>query len=164
VNVLVDTDVVLDVLLYRAPFVEASKRLWVAVEKGAAQGFLAAHTLTTLHYLVRQSKGTRVARDVVALLLQVFEIAAVDEGVLNRAVQLDFADFEDAVSAAAAEGAACELIATRNTKDFKRSPVAAVDPLTAAAHVAAGPGSVSEPRAAYARPRRRRRSATSPPA
>ena len=163
-KVLVDTDVVLDVLLDRAPFVEASKRLWAAVESGTAQGLLAAHTPTTVHYLVRQSKGTRVARDVVALLLQVFEIAAVDGGVLNRAVQLDFADFEDAVSAAAAEAAACELIATRNTKDFKRSPVVAVDPLTAAARVATGPGRVSEPKAAYGKARRRRRSATSPPA
>ena len=125
-KVLVDTDVVLDVLLDRDPFAEGSRQLWAAIERGAAHGFLAAHTLTTVHYLVRQSKGTRVARDVVSLLLQVFGVATVDEGVLNRAVQLGFTDFEDAVSSAAAEGAGCDLIATRNTKDFKRSPVVAV--------------------------------------
>ena len=117
-----------------------------------------------MHYLVRQSKGTRVARDVVGLMLRVFGIATVDEGVLKRAVQLDFADFEDAVSSAAAEGAGCELIATRNTKDFRRSPVVAVDPLTAAARVASGPGRVSEPKAPYGLARRRRRSATPPSA
>ncbi len=104
---LVDTDVVLDVLLDRDPFAEGSKRLWASIERGGAQGLLAAHTLTTVHYLVRQSKGTRVARDVVGLLLRVFDVATVDEGVLKRAVQLDFADFEDAVSSAAAE--ACRL-------------------------------------------------------
>jgi hypothetical protein len=117
-----------------------------------------------VHYLVTQARGPRVARDVVASLVRVFVIAAVDAGIMKRAVQLEFADFEDAVSAAAAEAAGCELIATCNTKDFKRSPVAAVDPLTAVAALEAGPGRVSEPKAAYGRSRRRRRSATSPPA
>jgi predicted nucleic acid-binding protein len=162
--VLVDTNVVLDVLLDREPFAEASRRLWAAVETGAAPGLLAAHTLTTVHYLVTEARGSRVARDVITLLIRVFEIAAVDGAVAKRALELEFADFEDAVAAAAAEAAGCELIATRNTKDFKRSPVAAVDPLTAAAAVEAGPGRVSEPKAVYGQSRRRRRSATSPPA
>jgi predicted nucleic acid-binding protein len=156
VKVLVDTNVVLDVLLDRSPFAEGSKRLWAAIEIGAAQGFLAAHTLTTVHYLVRQAKGARAARDVVGLLLQVFEIAAVDKAVLDRAARLEFTDFEDGVSSAAAERAACGLIATRNAKDFQRSPVVAVDPITAAAHITAGPGKVTEPKAAYAKARRRR--------
>lgn len=159
-KVLVDTDVVLDVLLDRQPWAEGSKRLWAEVERGGAQGFLAAHTLTTVHYLVRQSKGTRVARDVAGLLLKVFRVAAVDEGVLKHAVQLEFTDFEDAVSSAAASGAGCDLIATRNTKDFKRSPVVAVDPLTAAARVATAPGGVSEPKVPYGKLRRRRRPLT----
>jgi hypothetical protein len=90
-------------------------------------------------------------------MLQVFAIATVDAGVLKRAVELEFADFEDAVSAAAAEATACELIATRNAKDFKRSPVVAVDPLTAVAHVELGPVRVSEPKPAYGRSRRRPR-------
>jgi predicted nucleic acid-binding protein len=118
---------------------------------------LAAHTVTTVHYLVTQARGARVARDVVGLMLQVFAIATVDAGVLKRAVELEFADFEDAVSAAAAEATACELIATRNAKDFKRSPVVAVDPLTAVAHVELGPVRVSEPKPAYGRSRRRPR-------
>jgi predicted nucleic acid-binding protein len=158
VRVLVDTNVVLDVLLDRAPFAEGSKQLWKAIETGAAQGFLAAHTLTTVHYLVRQVKGARAARDVVGLVLQVFDIAAVDKSVLDRAVHLEFADFEDAVSASAAEGAACDLIATRNGRDFKRSAVLAVDPITAAALIAARPGRVTEPKAAYAARRRRKQS------
>ena len=82
-------------------------------------------------------------------------LAAVDASVLKRAVELGFADFEDAVTAAAAEAASCDWIATRNPKDFKGSPVVAVDPLTASALVEPGPGQVSEPRAAYRKGRRR---------
>lgn len=50
-RVLIDLDVVLDVLLDRAPHAEASAALWAAVEAGEADGLLAAHCVTTLHYL-----------------------------------------------------------------------------------------------------------------
>ena len=50
-RILVDLNVVLDVLLDRAPRAEAAAAVWAAVEKGEAEGLLAAHSVTTLHYL-----------------------------------------------------------------------------------------------------------------
>ena len=47
---------------------------------------------------------------------------------LLRARALGWADFEDAVVAAAAEAAGCHRILTRNVRDFVRSPVLAVTP------------------------------------
>ena len=49
-RVLFDTNVVLDVLLDRRPYVEASAAVWAAVETGASEGMLAAHAVTTIHY------------------------------------------------------------------------------------------------------------------
>jgi predicted nucleic acid-binding protein len=161
--VLVDTNVVLDVLLDREPHAVGSRRLWAALEASRGRGMLAAHALTTVHYLVSQARGPRTAREVVGLLMQVFEVAPVDGAVAKRALQLDFADFEDAVSAAAAEASGCGLVATRNAKDFKGSPVLAVDPLAAAAAIEPGPGSVSEPRRAYGKARARARSRAAAP-
>jgi predicted nucleic acid-binding protein len=161
--VLVDTNVVLDVLLDREPFAFGSRRLWAAIEAGRGRGFVAAHALTTVHYLVAQARGSREAREVVGLLARVFEVAAVDAAVVKRALQLGLGDFEDAVSAAAAEAAGCGLIATRNAKDFKGSPVDPVDPLAAAAALEPGPGRVSEPKAAYGKARVRARSRASGP-
>ena len=45
-RVLFDTNVVLDVLLDRQPYVEASAAAWAAVETGVAEGMLAAHAVT----------------------------------------------------------------------------------------------------------------------
>jgi hypothetical protein len=58
----------------------------------------------------------------------VFGIAPVDGAVLAEALQLPFADFEDAVTAGAARLAGCECIVTRDPKGFRASPVRAFTP------------------------------------
>lgn len=150
-----DTNVVLDVLLDRAPFAEAAGQLWAAAETGTIEGVLPAHAFTTLWYLVAEARTAASARGVVALVARVFGVATVDKAVVRRALELDFRDFEDAVCAAAAEAAGCDLIVTRNRKDFGSSPVTAVDPITALALIeGGGSAGVSERQARY-RTRRR---------
>jgi predicted nucleic acid-binding protein len=134
-TVLVDLNVVLDVLLDRKPHVAASADVWAAIEAGKARGLLAAHAVTTVHYLARKEMGsTARAKQIVAALLQVFSVAAVDQTVIERALNLRAPDFEDAVTAAAADSASCDLIVTRDPRGFRGSLVPAVTP-EAASHI-----------------------------
>src|SRR5262245_60410424 len=100
-HVLLDVNVVLDVLLERKPHVTAAAALWTTVETGAARASLAAHAITTIHYLIARERGRAVARDSVEALLSIFGVAAVDERVVQLALGSASSDFEDAVSAAA---------------------------------------------------------------
>lgn len=127
-RILLDTSVVLDVLLDRRPHAEASAAVWAAVETGIAEGMLAAHAVTTIHYLVRREKGNVRAKRIVSAILKVFKIAAVDGAVIQEALQLPFSDFEDAVTAAAARLAGCDYLVTRDPKGFRESPVRALAP------------------------------------
>jgi predicted nucleic acid-binding protein len=122
-RILLDVNIVLDVLLDRRPFAEAASSVWSAVEQGRAKGFLPAHAVTTIHYLNARAVGPRLARETTDALLSVFDVAAVDEGVIRSALALGWTDFEDAVTAAAARRARCEAIVTRNPRDFRASPV-----------------------------------------
>ncbi|MGD0872494.1 MAG: PIN domain-containing protein [Bryobacteraceae bacterium] len=127
-RILFDTNVVLDVLLDRQPYVEASAAAWASVETGRSEGMLAAHAVTKIHYLVRKEMGNNKARRIVSAILRVFGVAAVNGAVVQEALQLPFSDFEDAVTAAAARLAACECIVTRDPKGFRGSPVRALTP------------------------------------
>jgi predicted nucleic acid-binding protein len=127
-RVLFDTNVVLDVLLDRQPYVAASAAAWAVVETGALEGMLAAHAVTTIHYLVRKESGNVKARRIVSAILRVFGVASVDGAVIQEALQLHFSDFEDAVTAAAARVAGCECIVTRDPKGFRGSPVRSLTP------------------------------------
>ncbi|MGH9674575.1 MAG: PIN domain-containing protein [Bryobacteraceae bacterium] len=127
-RILFDANVVLDVLLDRQPYVEASAAAWAAVETGVSEGMLAAHAVTTIHYLVRKEMGPIKAKRIIAAILRVFGIAVVDSVVVQAALQLPLSDFEDAVTAAAARLAGCECIVTRDPKGFRGSPVLSLTP------------------------------------
>ena len=127
-RVLFDVNVVLDVLMNRPPYAEASAAAWAAVETDVAVGLLSAHAVTTIHYLVRKEMGTAKARRMVSAILRVFGVAAVDAAVIQEALQLSCPDFEDAVTAAAARLASCDYIVTRDPKGFHGSPVRSLTP------------------------------------
>lgn len=135
-KILVDVSVVLDVLLNREPHVRASATIWAAVETRKVDGLLSAHAVTTVHYLVRKEVENVKAKRIVQALLGVFGVAAVDQTVIRGALNLPSADFEDAVAAAAAHTAGCDLVITQDPRRFRGSLVRAVTP-EAGAHILA---------------------------
>ena len=128
---LVDLNVILDALFDRQAQGKNAARLWAAVEEKRLAALVPAHGVTTLFYLVRQGKGAPAARRAVDAVLSLFGAAPVDAAVLRRALSLGWTDFEDAVCAAAAEAAGCDLIVTRDPRGFRGSPVPVVDTATA---------------------------------
>ena len=61
-------------------------------------------------------------------VLRHFQIGNLDADGWQRARQLPFEDFEDAVVAAVAQASGSQFIITRNTGDFDGSPVPAISP------------------------------------
>jgi predicted nucleic acid-binding protein len=125
---LVDTNVVLDVLLDRHPHVGGSVTVWAAIESGSAQGLLAAHAVTTIHYLVRKELGIARAKRTISAMLKVFGVATVDGAVIQLALELPLSDFEDAVTVAAAQFAGCDYIVTRAPKGFRACGIRSLIP------------------------------------
>lgn len=136
-RLLFDVNVILDVLLDRKPFADSSSAAWAAVEQGDAEGLLSAHAVTTLHYLNAKSVGMRMAAETTEALLSVFKVAPVDEAVLQSAASLKWQDFEDAVTAAGARRAKCDVVVTRNPRDFKGAAVRILTPAEAVAWIEA---------------------------
>ena len=125
---LLDLNVILDVILDRAPGVEPASALWAAIESGRGRGLIPAHGLTTVFYLLDKARDAAFARSGVERLISVFGVAPIDDTVVRRALVLGWPDFEDAVCAAAAEASGCQAIVTRDTDGFPDSPVPVVDP------------------------------------
>ena len=128
-KVLFDTNVILDAVLARVPFVENAAYLLEAVELGKIQGFISATTVRDIHYLVkRHTKSTEIAISTISKLLILMEICAVDRGRIQQAVDLGLTDFEDAVQVAAAMGASLDAIVTRDIAGFAGSPISIMSP------------------------------------
>ncbi len=127
-RVLVDTNVVLDVLLGRKPFVDKAARVFGLVERGQVEGLLCATTVTTLDYLLAQTLSRPESTETIRRLLGIFEIAPVTRLVLEEALRSRIADFEDAVLEQAGRLAGADAIVTRNTRDFRNSIIKALEP------------------------------------
>lgn len=127
--ILIDLNVLLDVIQKREPHYHASSALIEhALNNASQRAFIPAHAVTTIHYLVARYGTRQKANRAVDWLLRHFEVAAATSQELQRARALDWADFEDAVVAAAAESCQCRAIITRNVKDFGHSTVPASTP------------------------------------
>lgn len=127
-RVLFDTNIILDVLLAREPFVTLSAELVNQVEAGKVEGFLCATTLTTIDYLVEKSLSKPQARTAIKTLLTLFHVADVNKRVLIQAADSAFSDFEDAVQYFSGRSVGIDAIVTRNPKDFKQAGIPVYSP------------------------------------
>ncbi len=141
-RVLVDANVVLDVLAKRQPHYPTSAAIWALAEQGEVEGLLAAHSVTTLFYLLAKHLGQQQANLALTQLLQVFDVAAIDRDVILKALALGWQDFEDAVQMAAALKSQANYLVTRNPKDFKDELVQVLQPGDLLALLAPPPKSV----------------------
>jgi predicted nucleic acid-binding protein len=141
VRVLFDTNVILDVLLARAPHVAPATALLDRVAMKTLDGLLGATTLTTIHYLATKAVGARAAQGHIRTLLGLFEVASVTRAVLTDALELDLADYEDAVLHEAARHAGADAIVTRDPKGFAQARLTRYAPEELLRFLAAAPGS-----------------------
>jgi len=119
VKLFLDTNVVLEVLARREPWYEEAAALLTAVEDGRADGVMAAHTVTTLHYLIAKHRGRDVARTALIRLMSLVDVEPVDGEVLSQALAMDLDDFEDAVQAVCALRSGAARIVTRAPDGFR---------------------------------------------
>jgi predicted nucleic acid-binding protein len=128
-RILVDLNIILDVLQKREPFYEASAGLMAMVETGKLEGFVAAHSVTTLFYLVSKDQSPAAAKVILTSLMQFLKIAPVDHAVIEAALNMPYKDFEDAVQMVSAMQCKANFLVTRNVKDYQPAPVTVIQPV-----------------------------------
>ena len=128
-QVLFDLNILLDVLQERKDFYDFSALLLAYAETGVIQGWLAAHSITTLFYLVAKNKSPEQARVTLTSLLQFLKIAPVDQNTIEQALNLPYRDFEDAVQMISALQVHADYLLTRNVRDYQPAPLEVVQPV-----------------------------------
>jgi predicted nucleic acid-binding protein len=127
-RVLLDTNVVLDFLLDRAPFAEAAAEVWEANRQGRIEIYVSAITPVNVFYIARKLKGVAEAQGIVKGILTECEVALIDAGVLHDALALPLKDYEDAVQQASATRGGLDAIVTRNPLDYAKALIPVYSP------------------------------------
>ena len=129
-NVLIDTDVLLDVFLKREPHYTNSSTVLIRLDDGGFNGFVTATIIVNIFYHVEKYRGREMAFSCIRTLLtnSALVVLDVDKSVLIAALDTGMSDFEDAVQAVAAQFARIDMIVTRNIRDFQNAPIPTLTP------------------------------------
>ena len=127
-RLLIDANVVLDVLQKREPHWKDSAVIWKLCETEQAEGCVSAQTFASLVYVMRRELDPAQIRDVLEKLRLIFRFADFTAADMEKAAEMGWDDFEDAIQAATAERIVADSIITRNVRDFRSSKVIAFTP------------------------------------
>lgn len=127
-RLLIDANIVLDVLQKREPYWKDSSVIWKLCETEQAEGYVSALTFANLVYVMRRELDPAQIRDVLDKLRLIFCFADFTAADLEKAADMGWDDFEDAIQAATAERIMADSIITRNVRDFRNSKVIAFTP------------------------------------
>lgn len=129
-NVLVDTNVILDVILKREPHFVASYEILNLAVQDKLHVMITASCVTDIYYLLRKSgMNDSTSRNALSQLFVFAKLADVRAEDIRCALSSSAADFEDAVIVEVARRNSCNSIITRNTKDFAESEIPAIEPV-----------------------------------
>jgi predicted nucleic acid-binding protein len=128
-SILFDINVLLDVLQKRGPFFEASAAVLAAAETDRVHGYISAHSLTTLFYLIQKDRSSAEARAAITSLLQFMKVIPVDQNTIEQALNLDFRDFVDAAQMISAVQSKMDCLVTRNIRDYQPAMLPVMQPV-----------------------------------
>lgn len=128
-KVFVDTNVLLDILMERTPWANDAAVLFSMADRKEIELLCCSLSFSTVIYLMQRFKYTR--KEIVSklsIIKSICTVTTVNEAVIDRMLQSDFNDLEDAIQYYSALAFGAEIIVTRNIKDFTASKIPVVSP------------------------------------
>ena len=123
-----DTNIVIDVIANREPFVEDSRIILNLCETGKAEGIISALTLCTISYVLRKFATPGMMRTKLRDLRNILTPIDLSVSLLDKAIASSITDFEDAVQFYTAAYSDADVIITRNIKHFPQDNIPVLTP------------------------------------
>lgn len=121
-NILIDTNVFLDVFWKREPFAKNSSEVLKGCELGIHSGFMNVISVANIDYLGTRQSGKRTTLFFLKTVIQFIEITPSTKKIVQNALFSDFKDVADSLQYySAIEGSGMDAIITRDVGDFKYS-------------------------------------------
>ncbi len=127
-KIFLDSDVLLDLLLDRAPFSDDIATLIEDSIESNVGLFTSPVSITNINYIISRLENQRTANSKTKKILEIVRIENVGQTVIDRASNSKFKDFEDSVQNYCAAEAKHTTLITRNTKDYKQSELSIFAP------------------------------------
>ena len=122
-KIFVDTDVILDLLAERIPFFHFSAVLFTFAEMKKLELHTTPLVLANTFYILKKKIGNNEAKNALRKLRILVHVVDSSESIIDKALNSDFTDFEDAIQYYTALEHNIKIILTRNVRDYKNTSV-----------------------------------------
>lgn len=128
-KLLIDTNVVLDLLAKRKPHHIESMQLFSLADKKEVDLVISTLSIVNVHYILSERMKIKDSRSILGKFKVLVNAYELNDKIIDLALNdMNFKDFEDGLQYYTALESECDLIVTRNLKDFKESAIPVLSP------------------------------------
>ncbi len=122
-KIFLDTNIIIDFLGEREGFYEPAAKIVTLADRKKIKIFTSPSSISNSYNLLSKYENTKTALEKIRKFKVLCTISIMDDEVVEKAINSDFKDFEDAMQYFSALASHCDLIVTRNEKDFKNAMI-----------------------------------------
>ena len=122
-RIFLDSNVILDLLGERVPFFDSIAKVATLADQKKLTIIVSPLSFTTIDYVLNKYESSQSVLNKLRKFKIICEICEVNEETIDKALNSNFKDFEDAVQYFTALQSNCSIIITRNGKNFKNSTI-----------------------------------------
>jgi predicted nucleic acid-binding protein len=123
-----DTNVVIDLLGERRPFYDSVAKIATLADKGKIELVVSALTYSTVYYVLSKFEDKEVVKEKIRKFKVIVDTSDLTDIIIDKGLSSKFRDFEDSLQYYCALGSECNILITRNVKDFKESELPVLTP------------------------------------
>ena len=123
-----DANIILDFVSERKPFFDPIAKVISLVDLERLTFVVTPLSYATVYYLLSKGGNKKFALERLIRFKIICEICVMDENIVEQGLHSNMKDFEDALQYFSAVKSDCDVIITRNGKDFKNSDLPVMIP------------------------------------
>lgn len=122
-RIFLDSNVILDLLGERVPFFDSIAKVATLADQKKLTLIVSPLSFTTVDYVLNKYETSESVLNKLRKFKIICQLCEVNDDIIDKALNSNFKDFEDAVQYFTAQQSNCSVIITRNGKDFKNSTI-----------------------------------------
>jgi len=122
-HLFLDSDVLLDWLLNEQPFSLFTEGLLTECRSLNLKVSTSVLIVANINFVLSKKTNSSTAKKGIRTLVNAINILPFESNIINLALDSTFADFEDSIQYFIADRYGCDVIITRNLKDYKKSVI-----------------------------------------
>lgn len=122
-RIFLDSNVILDLLGERVPFFDSIAKVATLADQKKLTLIVSPLSFTTVDYVLNKYETSESVLNKLRKFKIICQLCEVNDEIIDKALNSNFKNFEDAVQYFTAQQSNCSVIITRNGKDFKNSTI-----------------------------------------